>query len=259
MDMSVFIDAFVVIIILAILTWLLSVVIKDVSIVDSAWSLMFLSATLYVYFNDDFISTYETILLGLIFVWAARLAIYLTWRNWGEDEDKRYQDIREKYSPNFAFKSLFIIFVFQAVLAAIIVIPVIAVFTGKTLKPDVGVLQYIGGAIFLLGFVYESVADMQLSSFKANPDNKNKVMNAGLWKHTRHPNYFGESLVWWGIYLFTLEYTPWWVVISPLLITWLLLKFSGVVMLEETITKRRPDYQAYIDKTNAFIPGLVKE
>ena len=194
----------------------------------------------------------------MVALWALRLAIHLTWRNWGEPEDRRYQEIRKKYSPNFEFKSLFIIFVFQAVLAAIISVPIVSVFGIQSASAKLGLVEYIAISVWLVGFIYESVADWQLAKFKSDNGNAKKVMDSGLWRNTRHPNYFGEFLIWWGFYLYAVSVAPWWIVLSPLLMSWLLLKFSGVVMLEETIVKRRPDYQAYIDKTNAFFPGRVK-
>jgi steroid 5-alpha reductase family enzyme len=105
----------------------------------------------------------------------------------------------------------------------------------------------------------ETVGDWQLARFKANPTNRGKVMNRGLWRYTRHPNYFGECLIWWGFFLFAVPAGAWWSILSPVLLTFLLLKFSGVTMLEETIVDRRPAYREYIVSTNAFIPGLPKK
>ena len=258
MNWSLYIDGMLVIVILASLTWALSVFLKDVSIVDSAWSLMFLAAGIY-YFQSAVTADLKTnIFFALLIIWSLRLAIHLTWRNWGEAEDRRYRDIREKYSPNFAFKSLFIIFIFQAVLASIVSLPVVALMDGQNDSAGMGYLEYIAIAIWTIGFLYESISDWQLAKFKSDESNTDKVMDAGLWKNTRHPNYFGEFLIWWGFYLYAFSSGPWWIIISPLLMSWLLLKFSGVVMLEETIVARRPKYQTYIDKTNAFFPGRVK-
>jgi len=258
MNWSLYIDGMLVIVILASLTWVLSVFLKDVSIVDSAWSLMFLAAGVFYYQSIITPDLKTNIFYGLLIIWALRLAIHLTWRNWGEDEDRRYRDIREKYSPNFAFKSLFIIFIFQAVLASIVSLPVVAVMDGQNDSANIGYIEYIAIAVWTIGFLYESIADWQLAKFKSDESNSGKVMDTGLWKNTRHPNYFGEFLIWWGFYLYAFSSGPWWIIVSPLFMSWLLLKFSGVVMLEETIVKRRPKYQAYIDKTNAFFPGSVK-
>jgi len=258
MNWSLYLDGVMIILLLATITWLLSLFLKDVSIVDSAWSLMFLAAAIYYYLNIESVVQRTSIFFIMVILWSVRLATHLTWRNWGEPEDRRYQDIRKKYSPNFGLKSLLIIFVFQAVLAAVISLPVVSVLGIKEAPVNLGFLEYIAIAIWLTGFLYESVADWQLAKFKSDSSNENKVMKAGLWRNSRHPNYFGEFLIWWGFYLYAFSFAPWWIVVSPLLMSWLLLKFSGVVMLEETIVKRRPEYQEYIDKTNAFFPGKVK-
>ncbi|MCW8900066.1 MAG: DUF1295 domain-containing protein [Gammaproteobacteria bacterium] len=258
MNWSLYVDGVVVILLVAIFAWLLSLFLKDVSIVDSAWSLMFLASAIYYYLSLELINLKENIFFILVVLWALRLATHLTWRNWGEPEDRRYQDIRKKYSPNFGVKSLFIIFVFQAILAAVISLPIVSVLGIKSEPVNLGIIEYAAILIWLAGFTYESVADWQLAKFKSDNSNQNKVMNTGLWRNSRHPNYFGEFLIWWGFYLYAFSSGPWWIIVSPLLISWLLLKFSGVVMLEETIVKRRPDYQEYIDKTNAFFPGRVR-
>lgn len=255
MNWMIYLDGLLIIAVLAVLTWLLSLRLRDVSIVDSAWSLMFLAAASVYFLHAGSVDTRNTLVLALVAIWAVRLFAHLTWRNWGEPEDKRYQAIREKYSPHFGIKSLFIIFLFQAVLAWIITMPLYASLTlpGASLPLDL-----LGMALWLVGMTFESVADWQLARFKSNPQNQGKVMDRGLWRYTRHPNYFGECLVWWGFYLLAVSSGGWWTIVAPLLITWLLLKFSGVVMLEETIVQRRPAYADYIRRTNAFIPGPVK-
>lgn len=258
MNWSLYFDGIALIIGLASLTWILSLWLKDVSIVDSAWSLMFLASGTYYFLVIETLDIKKSIFFILLILWALRLAIYLTWRNWGEPEDKRYQEIRQKYSPNFEFKSLFIIFIFQAILAAIISLPVVIVMADPAVNNSPGYLEYAAITIWCVGFLYESVADTQLASFKADKNNVGNVMDRGLWRNSRHPNYFGEFLVWWGFYLYAFAAGPWWIIVSPLLISWLLLKFSGVVMLEETIVQRRPKYQEYINRTNAFFPGPVK-
>ena len=129
---------------------------------------------------------------------------------------------------------------------------------GENGSANIGYVEYFAIVLWTIGFLYESIADWQLAKFKSNESNENKVMNTGLWRNTRHPNYFGEFLIWWGFYIYAFSSGPWWIIVSPLFMSWLLLKFSGVVMLEETIVKRRPKYQEYIDKTNAFFPGKVK-
>ena len=116
------------------------------------------------------------------------------------------------------------------------------------------ILDILGIAVWALGFFFEAVGDYQLTAFKANPANKGKVLNIGLWRFTRHPNYFGDATQWWGFYLIALAAGGWWTIFSPLFMTYLLLKVSGVAMLETTLKERKPEYAEYIRKTSAFIP-----
>jgi len=238
--------------VLSILIWLISLYKRDVSVVDSAWSLLFIAA-MYMYLNE--MTDREWLVLSLVLIWAIRLCIHITARSWGEEEDSRYQDIRKKYSPGFAFKSLFIIFVFQAILAWIISLPLFAIFSDPA---PISILTIIAAAIVLIGICFESIADIQLMRFKSDPVNQGKVMDGGLWRYSRHPNYFGEAVIWWGFTLFALEQGYWWSLLSPILLTYLLLRFSGVHLMESTIVERRPNYRAYIETTNAFFPGPKK-
>jgi len=161
--------------------------------------------------------------------------------------------MRHKYSPYFAFKSLFIVFLLQGFLAWIISLPLLAAITGS--RP-LNLLDGLAAAVVLFGLLFETVADAQLAAFKAKPDNRGCVMNYGLWRYTRHPNYFGECCVWWGFYLFAVAAGGWWSMLSPLLMTFLLLRVSGVALLEKDIAERRPAYRLYMEQTNAFIPGI---
>lgn len=255
-DFPLYLYAFLPALGLALMTWLLSVPIKDVSIVDSAWSLLFLAISVFLFVQTPTHDARTLLIMALITLWAMRLFIHLTIRNWGEPEDRRYVAIRHDYSPHFAFKSLFIIFVFQSVLAWIIALPLWPAITQHT---PFGIWDIIAGVLFAVGFIVETVADWQLSRFKADANNEGKVMDQGLWRFTRHPNYFGECLIWWGFYCFAVNVGGYYTIVGPLLLTWLLLKFSGVVMLEATIVHRRPAYQDYINRTNAFIPGKPKQ
>ena len=234
--------------------WLVSLVRKDVSIVDSMWSIMFLIAA-WAYSVSTIAGPRATLVLLLVAIWSIRLAGYITWRNWGDEEDYRYQKIRENNSPNFGFKSLYIVFGLQAGLAWIVSLPLLAAMNSDA---PIGVLDAIGVVVWAVGFSFETVGDLQLAQFRANPENKGKVLNSGLWRLTRHPNYFGDFCVWWGFFLVALSAGGWWSVISPLLMSFLLLKVSGVAMLERTIGERRPEYADYIRRTNAFFPGRPK-
>lgn len=255
MTFSLYVMGLVATLILATLTWLVSLLKRDVSIVDSVWSLMLLGAALAYSSGVEAYTSRSSLVLTLVLVWALRLTVHVTWRNWGEQEDHRYRAIRDKYEPHFWLKSLGIIFWFQAVLAWIISMPLWA---ALAVPIALNMVDILAVTLWIIGMVFETVGDWQLARFKADPANNGKVMDRGLWRYTRHPNYFGECMIWWGLYLFAVPVGAWWTIIAPLLLTYMLLKFSGVALLEENILNRRPAYREYIARTNAFIPGLPK-
>lgn len=182
------------------------------------------------------------------------LSGYITWRNWGKGEDYRYAAMRERNQP-FVWKSLYIVFLLQAALAWFISLPLLGAVTGQS---AIGLLDWAGLAVVLTGLFFESVGDFQLAFFKSRPENKGKVMDRGLWRYTRHPNYFGDFCVWWGFYLLALSAGAWWSLPAPLLMSFLLLKVSGVSLLEKDIGERRPGYAEYARRTNAFFPWMPK-
>jgi steroid 5-alpha reductase family enzyme len=237
---------------LAVATWLSSLRLRDVSIVDSVWSLFFLAGALTYAALAPTHGARATIVLVLVAVWALRLSIYLTWRNWGEPEDRRYRAMREKHGPGFQFRSLYIIFFLQAALAWIISMPLYAGVTGPW---PIGALDYLGMALVVIGIVFETTADLQLTRFKARPGNAGRVLDTGLWRYSRHPNYFGDFCVWWGFYLLAVSAGGWWTIFAPMLMSVLLMKVSGVALLEKDIGERRPKYADYVARTNAFFPG----
>lgn len=252
-DWSVFVWSGASLLLVAVAFWLISLIRNDVSIVDSLWSLMFLLVALvYASLIDDGGPRAKMIVV-LVALWAMRLSVYITWRNHGQPEDYRYQEIRANNEPFFRYKSLYIVFVLQAVLAWVISMPLAAAISGQS---AIGVLDYAGVALFAVGLTFEALGDFQLSRFRRDPANAGKVLDTGLWRFTRHPNYFGNFTLWWGFYLVALSAGGWWTVISPLLMSILLLKVSGVALLEKDISVRRPQYEKYILHTNAFIPGL---
>jgi steroid 5-alpha reductase family enzyme len=240
----------------AAVSWLLSVFKKDVSFVDSLWSLFFLIAAMVFALDALPLSLRGKVVLALVAIWALRLSIHITARNWGEAEDYRYQSIRANNEPGFAFKSLYIVFGLQGVLAWLVAMPLLPSIASDS---PLTIVDGVAIALWLTGFVFEAVGDYQLAQFKAGGDNRGRVLDTGLWKYTRHPNYFGEFCMWWAFYLFALASGGWWSIASPLLMSFLLLKVSGVAMLENTITDRRPEYAEYIRRTNAFIPGPRRE
>ena len=240
---------------LAVVAWVVSYVKHDVSIVDSVWSLLILLAAGVYATTLDASATRAVVILVLTTLWAMRLALYITARNWGESEDRRYQAIRARNQPGFEWKSLYLVFVLQAVLAWIVSLSLLAANNSVSAWTW---LDTLGALVVLFGLLFEATADWQLSRFKANATNHGQVMNRGLWRYTRHPNYFGEFCVWWGFFLIALAAGGWWAVVSPLLMSMLLLKVSGVTLLEQDIGERRPGYRDYILRTNAFFPGLPK-
>ena len=234
------------------LTWLVSLYKRDVSIVDSVWSLFFLAALLTWWWTPMANGPRAMAAFILIGLWALRLCGYLTWRNWGEPEDRRYQAIRGRNQPHYEIKSLIIVFALQALLAWWIALPILPVL--KSPQPW-SWLDSLGAVVFIVGLIMETIADAQMARFKAKPKGKDAVLNSGLWRYSRHPHYFGESVVWWGFYLMALGAgAPLWLVTSPLLINFLLVKVSGVPLLEQDIAERRPAYRDYILKTSSFIP-----
>jgi len=254
-DWTAFLYAGAALALVAVVFWLLSLLRNDVSIVDSLWSLMFLfAAGVYAAVSVEN-GPRVFLLIGMVFIWALRLSVYITARNHGKPEDYRYQEIRANNQPGFKYKSLFIVFGLQALLAWIISMPLAAAISGQA---QIGYLDLAGFALWAVGVFFEAMGDLQLSRFRKDPANKGKVLDTGLWRYTRHPNYFGNFTLWWGFYLIALSAGGWWTIISPLLMTFLLLKVSGVALLEKDISSRRPKYQQYIRKTNAFFPGLPR-
>lgn len=240
---------------LALCTWGASVVRRDASLVDRMWSLMIAGPTLVYVAQAGATGPRALAVQVLVLAWGVRLAAYITWRNWGHGEDRRYQAIRARNQPHFALKSLLFVFALQMVLAWIVSAPTLAAVAGRG---GFGALDVAGIAVALAGFLFETIGDAQMAAFKRQPANRGRVMDRGLWRYTRHPNYFGEACFWWGLWLLALAaggLAAAWTVLSPLLMTVLLLKVSGVAMLEKDIGERRPAYRDYIARTNAFIPG----
>jgi steroid 5-alpha reductase family enzyme len=194
------------------------------------------------------------LVLALTLLWGVRLGLYLAWRNAGQGEDFRYGAMRKRHGERFPLVSLYSVFGLQAALCWVISLPV-QVAIASSLPAMLGPLDALGTALFGLGFFFESVGDLQLARFKADPLNRGKVMDRGLWAWTRHPNYFGDTVVWWGLFtialstragLFTLP--------APLLMSFLLLRVSGVPLLERSLVRRRPEYKEYMERTSAFFP-----
>ena len=234
--------------------WLISLKKNNVTHVDTMWGLFFILNALYFYtaFTP---SLRATLVLLLVFLWGVRLAVYLTIRNWGKSEDARYLKIRKNNEPNFRYKSAYIIFGLQSILSWVVgSILFIAIENDQPLIW----LDILGFSLVLFGIVYESIADYQLMLFKSDIKNHGKLLQLGLWKFSRHPNYFGELLVWWGFFITTLVTGIHFNLIGPLLMTFLILKFSGVTLLEANLNKKFDGYDTYKKKVNTLIPGFWK-
>jgi steroid 5-alpha reductase family enzyme len=234
------------------LVWLISLPLKNASIVDSFWSVFFVAGATSYYFSIEQAGGRSVLIAVLLLLWAIRLAAHITWRNRGQGEDRRYQAIRARNQPHYEIKSLFYVFSLQAVLAWIVALPLFGALSGQA---PLGWLDVLGVLLWIAGFGFEAIGDWQLTSFKADPANAGKVMDRGLWRYTRHPNYFGESLIWWGFWLIAASAGHAWSIVAPLLMTYMLLRISGVALLEKDLQARRPAYADYIRRTNAFVPG----
>jgi steroid 5-alpha reductase family enzyme len=249
---------FAAVVVMMLLGWSISLIHKDVTIADSLWGVGFvLIAWLTFFLTDGFLGRKVLICL-LVTIWGFRLAIHLTRRNHGRGEDPRYAQWRKKSGKRFWLVSLFKVFLLQAVFLWVIALSL----QWGQMAPEPAVLtplDYLGTALFAIGLFFEAVSDQQLARFKSDPENRGRVMDQGLWAWSRHPNYFGESLIWWGVFLIALA-TPnsLWTLASPLVITAVLLKMTGVPLMEKTIVHSRPGYEDYMERTSAFFPWFPK-
>ncbi|MDH3287055.1 MAG: DUF1295 domain-containing protein [Betaproteobacteria bacterium] len=241
---------------MALVVWAIATARRNAGIVDIFWSVFFLAGAAVYAAASSVLEARALLVLLLVSGWALRLSVYLAARNWNAPEDHRYRAIRERNDPGFAWKSVYLVFGLQAVLAWLISAPLAAAIGSGS---AIGAPDVLGAGLALFGIIFETLADAQLARFKAEPANAGRVMDRGLWRYTRHPNYFGEFCVWWGLYGIALGAEAWWTVFSPLLMTVLLLKVSGVTLLEKDIGERRPAYRDYVSRTNAFFPGPPRQ
>lgn len=235
--------------------WLLSLIRRDASIVDPFWGTGFIVVAWFTLASmpPEQDVTRSWLLAALTTIWGMRLSLYLLWRNWGHGEDRRYRAMREHHGPRFWWISVLTVFLLQGFILWIVSMPIqVAMVTAAT-KP-LGWLDLAGVVLWSFGLFFETVGDFQMARFQADPQNAGRVMDRGLWRLTRHPNYFGDFCVWWGLYMIAASAGVSWTIFSPLLMSVLLLKVSGVTLLEKTITDRRPDYAAYQARTSSFLP-----
>ena len=243
--------------VLVTLLWLYSVYLKNVSIVDIFWGMGFVLVNALYFFLGEIESERGILVLILVTIWGLRLSTYLGWRNYGKPEDYRYQQFRKDYGPErYWWFSYFQVFLLQGVLILIVSLPLLAI---NTNEGNLNWLDYLGILIWCIGFMFEAGGDYQLARFKQNPENKGKVLNHGFWKYTRHPNYFGDAAVWVAYALFCMASGSYWPIVGSVIMVLLLLKVSGVALLEKTLKKTKPEYAEYIEKTSAFIPWFPKK
>lgn len=224
---------------------------KDNSIVDIGWGIGFIMIALYSINQSTVCAVNQVLITVLVLIWGIRISTHILLKNWGKKEDPRYAAWRKQWTW-VKIRSYFQVFMLQGLIILIIAYPIIFINSNPSNSFDIYTL--LGAALWIFGFIFESVGDYQLKAFLEQPKNKGKIMQSGLWRYTRHPNYFGESLMWWGIALLCFGLPMGWTaIISPLLLTYLLLFVSGVPMAERSF-KGNKEFEAYKKKTNTFIP-----
>lgn len=238
-------------------TWVVSLALKNASIVDIVWGLGFVLVAWAVRLTADGLDARQNLLVILPTIWGLRLSSYLAWRNHGKGEDYRYKAMRKQWGPRFGLISLVTVFALQGTIMFVVSLPVQLGQQRST--PELGWLAWVGVAVWAIGLFFEAVGDAQLARFKADPQNAGKVMDRGLWKYTRHPNYFGDAMVWWGIALVAAEVpVARWGLIGAVVMTVFLRRVSGVTLLEKSLVKRREGYTEYVARTSPFIPRPPK-
>ena len=256
--MSLFISAAAGVLGLMTALWLVSIYLKNVSIVDIFWGIGFILVTFIYALHGDVMHTRVKMLLLLTVLWGLRLSGYLLYRNYGKEEDYRYREFRRQYGPErYWWFSFFQVFLLQGALILIVSLPQLGVVL-HTNSDDLNFIDYFGLVTWCIGFLFETVGDYQLAAFKRNPANKGKLLATGLWRYTRHPNYFGDAAVWWGFGLFAIASGAYWYSIGSVVMTYLIVRVSGVAMLERSLAEKKPEYSEYIKRTSSFFPWLPK-
>jgi steroid 5-alpha reductase family enzyme len=257
--LQIYLQSFLLIMLMMTTLWIVSVLIKNVSIVDLFWGFGFVVSAFFFYLKTDGYETRKILLLVLVAIWGLRLSIYLAWRNIGKGEDFRYAQFRKNYGEHrYWWISFFQTFLLQGVLMWLISAPLLgAMYTSG--NNSLGIIDFVAVVFWIIGLSFEAGGDFQLARFKSNLDNKGKVLNTGFWRYTRHPNYFGDSSVWWGYGLFCLAAGSYIPVLGSILMTALIIKVSGVALLEKSLKDTKPQYKEYIEKTSSFIPWFPKK
>jgi len=239
------------------LWFIISLIKKRNDVADIAWGIGFVVLTWTSFFISGE-SGQRGVLVGiLVSVWGLRLAWHIHTRNAGKAEDYRYAAWRKAWGKWFLLRSYGQVFLLQCLLLFVVALPILLI--NKSAGPAIGLLDVVGVAVWLFGFIFETVGDAQLAKFIADPTNKGRLIQSGLWRYTRHPNYFGEVTLWWGVWLIALSVPfGWLAVIGPITITFLILKVSGIPMLEDKMEKN-PDFAEYKERTSGFFPWFAKK
>jgi steroid 5-alpha reductase family enzyme len=255
---SIYLTLGVVILGLMTLLWLISLVLKNSSIVDIFWGTGFVIVTWAAFLlTPEGFLTRKLLLNVLVTIWGLRLTLHILLRNWGKPEDFRYQVWRKEAGQSWWWRSLFKVFFLQGVILWIVAAPLLAAQIMEQ-PPQLTWLDYLAILLWLIGFFFEAAGDWQLAQFKANPANKGKVMQTGVWRYTRHPNYFGDAAQWWAYYLIAAAAGAWWTIFSPIIMTILLVRVSGAALLEKSLKEDKPGYKEYIESTSEFIPWFPR-
>jgi len=238
--------------------WLISLKIKDASIIDIYWGFGFVIMSwtgliINLFFNETTITTSQWLINIMVTIWGLRLSIHLAIRNLGKGEDLRYVKMRERASSNWRFLSYIRVFMFQGFLQMLLMTPIVLVhyYPGQF---GMSFLDYFGLLVWAIGFGIEAITDMQLTKFRSNATNSNKILKTGLWRYSRHPNYFGDALQWFAFFIISLNSGYIWGVIGPILMVFIFLKLT-IGILEKSQTRKRPGYEEYTKSTNVFFPG----
>ncbi len=237
------------------LVWVISLFARDASLIDLFWGPLFAAQGWVYRWRSDDAGLASLLAVVIVTAWAIRLTVHLARRNLGKGEDPRYAAMRAAGGPSWPMRSLVTVFWLQAGLSWVVALP-LAVVAGSPVPA--GVVVGLGALVAVVGLLVETVADLQLASFKSDPSRKGQVLDTGLWRYSRHPNYFGDAVFWWGIYLMAVGAGGTWTVVGPILMTLLLMKVSGVPMLESRMEETRPGYREYVRRTPAFFPWIPR-
>ncbi|MFT5203543.1 MAG: steroid 5-alpha reductase family enzyme [Candidatus Aldehydirespiratoraceae bacterium] len=241
------------IIVMMVAMWVVSLFLRNASVVDIAWGAGFVLVAWIARMVGDGHNGRSTLLTAMVTIWGLRLAGHLWWRSRGAAEDFRYQSMRRRQREHFPLRSLVTVFGLQGLLMFIVSLPVQLAATAR--YPDIGWIAVVGVVLWGIGFFFETVGDAQLAQFRADTANDGMVLDRGLWRYSRHPNYFGDCCIWWGIFLVTAETgAAWFGLIGPVAMSYLLINVSGVAMLERGLRKRRDGYPEYVARTSMFFP-----